>query len=326
MRKLYGLLAAAFMLIPSPLFAAEKVTILLDYPHPEGIHAGIFVALDKGWYKEAGLDAKVIDGKGSNTTIQQVAAGQADVGLAQLSAMASAVSHGVPVTSIMSIAQKGDLGIAYATDTGVTTLAGLKGHKIATATGSAATALFPGFLEAAGLKKNDIELVYIDSSAQLSAYASKAVDGTIVTRSYFLPLVEKVRPARFILFADYGLSLPSYGLVASRSAVKAKPELLRKIVAATVRGWKYVINGHEKEGIAAIIKNRPDARANPDVLLGMLKLNEQQMGTSATQGKPFGFQAAEDWTKALTVMQKAKLVNAGWKVSDFYTNQFVPGK
>jgi NitT/TauT family transport system substrate-binding protein len=312
--------------LPLPGQAAERVRFLLDYPYPEGIHAGIYLALDKGWYKDAGLDVEVVDGKGSNVTIQQVAAGQADIGLAQLSAMATAVSNGLPVTSVMGILPKGDLAVVYAEDTGIRTLKDLKSHKIATAQGSAATALFDGFLKSAGLTKQDVDLVFIDSSAQLSAYTSKVVDGTLVTMSYFMPLVQDVRPAKAFLFADHGFTVPSYGLVANRGTIQNNPELLRKLVAVTQRGWLYVLDGHEQEGVDAIMKNRAAMRPDAKVLMGMLKLNETQIGTPATKGLPFGAQATADWQEALAVLQQAGLVKPDWSVPDYFTNQFIPSK
>jgi NitT/TauT family transport system substrate-binding protein len=325
-RKVLIGLSLFVLCLPLPGRAAEKVRFLLDYPYPEGIHAGIYLALDKGWYKDAGLDVEVIDGKGSNVTIQQVAAGQVDIGLAQLSAMATAVSNGLPVTSVMGILPKGDLAVVYGEDTGIKTLKDLKGHKIATAQGSAATALFDGFLKSAGLTRQDLDLVFIDSSAQLSAYTSKVVDGTLVTMSYFMPLVQDVRPAKAFLFADHGLTVPSYGLVANRSAIQNSPELLRKLVAATQRGWTYVLDGHEQEGVDAIMRNRVSMRPDPKVLMGMLKLNETQIGTPATKGLPFGTQAMTDWQEALTVLQQASLVQPGWNAADYFTNQLIPAK
>jgi NitT/TauT family transport system substrate-binding protein len=102
--------------------------------------------------------------------------------------------------------------------------------------------------------------------------------------------------------------------------------MLRKVVAATQRGWVYVLDGHQQEGVDAIVKQRASARPNPKVLLGMLKLNIEQMGTPATKGMPFGVQSEQDWDQALKVMEKAKLVKAGWKTSDYFTNEFVPAK
>jgi NitT/TauT family transport system substrate-binding protein len=306
--------------------AQDKVSILLDYPQPEGIHAGIELALQKGWFREAGLEAEVRDGKGSNLTIQQVAAGQADIGLAQLSAMAVAASNGVPVIAVMGIAQRGDLSLSVAEDTGVKTLKDVKGLKIGATPGSAAVALWDAFLAASGTRKGDIDIVYLDGSAQVSAYLAKSVAGLLVTVSYFTPLVEKIRPAKAFQFSDYGLSVPSYGMVVSRESLDKKPAVIGKVVQVLQRSWKYVVDGHEQEGVDAIIARRANLRPDPTVLMGMLKLNIAQMGTPATKDRSFGWQSEEDWKQAVEVMTKASLLKSGVKLSDLYTNRFIPAQ
>ena len=75
----------------------EKLSIELDWA-PTGMHAGLHLAQQKGWYDAAGLTVQIIDGKGSTGTIQHIAAGQYDVGFAGLGAMAAGVSNGMPAT------------------------------------------------------------------------------------------------------------------------------------------------------------------------------------------------------------------------------------
>ena len=40
---------------------------------PWGMHAGLHLGVVKGWFKEAGVDVEVSDGRGSGVTMQQVA-------------------------------------------------------------------------------------------------------------------------------------------------------------------------------------------------------------------------------------------------------------
>ena len=68
---IFGAMALAALLLPAS--AQERVTILLDYAFPEGIHAPLHLATVKGWYKDAGLDVEIKDGKGSVVTVQQIA-------------------------------------------------------------------------------------------------------------------------------------------------------------------------------------------------------------------------------------------------------------
>ena len=88
----------------------QPLTLRLDFL-TSGYHAPIFLALEKDWFKKAGIDLTIVDGNGSTTTVQLVGSGQVDVGHAALSVMAVAQSKGVPLTSVAAIFRRGDIAL-----------------------------------------------------------------------------------------------------------------------------------------------------------------------------------------------------------------------
>src|SRR5437868_6825274 len=77
--------------------AADSVSLITDFGY-NGRHAYFFVALDKGYYKDAGLDVKIIGGSGSVDAIRQVGAGNANFGFADAgSLMLSRANDNIPV-------------------------------------------------------------------------------------------------------------------------------------------------------------------------------------------------------------------------------------
>ena len=68
---------------------------------------------------------------------------------------------------------------------------------------------------------------------------------------------------------------------------------------------------------------RPDAKLDPKILLGQIKLTLEYFDTPASKGKAIGWQAKEDWDAALKSMEAAGVVNAGWNSADYYTNALV---
>ena len=92
-----GLLSARAQSLP-------KLVVRVDFS-PWGMHAGLHLGVEKGWFKEAGLDVEVSDGKGTGIVLPQVASGDVDVGWVQLGAMAVARGKGIPVTSIAGLAR-----------------------------------------------------------------------------------------------------------------------------------------------------------------------------------------------------------------------------
>ena len=300
----------------------EKLTVQTDWA-PHGMHAGLLLAVEKGWFEEAGLDVEVLDGRGSNATIQQVAAGQIDIGFAQLGAMASAISSGMPVTSIMGFVRAGDNGLMVPRDSGWTTLEDLRGKRIAVPAGGATSAFADAFFAAAGMSRSDFTVINVDSSAMVSTYTSGGADAALSTVAFFKPIVEEARPSEGILFSDVGLRVPGYGLVVLRETLEARTEDLQTFVEVQQRTWEYIFDGNEEEAADAIIKQRPDMRLDREIMLGQLKAYMPLFSTPNTEGKPIGWQSDQDWVDALTAMENADLVSADWKAEDYFTNRFI---
>lgn len=306
-----------------PATAQEKVRILLDYAYPEGIHASLHLAAVKGWYKEAGLDVDIQDGKGSIVTLQQVAAGQADIGLSNLPAMASAIANGLPLISIMAFTRSGDNGLIVARDSNINKLSDFKGKKLVSIAGGAVGPFIDPFFKAGGLSKSDYTTVIVDGSALMSTYASGNADGVVTIAGYFLPAVEKTRPSKAILFSDVGLALPGYGLVVRKDTLEKMAPSLAKIVAINQRAWDYIRQGHEAEAADAIVQQRASLKPDRESMLAQIKIYDDLLDSPATKGKPIGWQSDTEWDKALEIMASAGVVKPGVQGKDLFTNQFV---
>ena len=322
-----ALLLALALVIGGGAQAADKtkVVIATDFV-PHGMHAGLFLAKHKGWFDEAGLDVEILDGKGSATTIQQVAAGQLDIGFAQLAAMAPAISNGVPVISVMGFVRAGDNGMMVPADSGWTTLKQLKGKKLAIPAGSATAAFADAFFKAGGVSRSDFTIVNLDTSALVAAYASGGVDGALSTVAYFAPIVADKRPSKGILFSSVGLNVPGYGLVVRKNELDSRQDMIGKFVAVQQKTWNYIFAGHKDEAIDAVLAERAGARLDRKIIAGQLALYMPLFDTPATKGKPLGWQAESDWESALKAMKEVNMVKPEFKPADFYTNRFIPMK
>jgi len=137
-----------------------------------------------------------------------------------------------------------------------------------------------------------------------------------------LPIAEAARPSKCLLASDAGIAFPSYGLVAREDTIASKGAALRRLIAVEQRAWQQLRKNPE-DGVKAMISERPDARLDPVILLNQIKLTLDYFDTPATQGKPIGWQAREDWEAALKSMQEAGVIAAGWNVTDYYTNALI---
>ncbi len=250
---------------PAVAQALPKLTARVDFL-PWGMHAGLHLGVDKGWFKEAGLDVEVSDGKGSGITMQQVATGDVDIGWVQLGVMAIARGKGMPITSIAGLVRRGDLGALVPKGAGLTKVKDLEGKKVAYTAGTSWGPLVDPFLEAGGTSRDKVNLVSVDQTALLSIYASGGVDATLTTFPFAKPTADRQRPSDGILLADVGINIPSYGLIVAQRTLETKDDALRRFVPVVVKAWEYIYPDKIDEAVQAILKQRPNEKLDAGIL------------------------------------------------------------
>ena len=321
-----GAAAAGLMAANGPAIAQQlpKLTARVDFL-PWGMHAGLHLGVMKGWFKEAGLDVEVSDGRGSGVTMQQVATGDVDIGWVQLGAIAVARGKGMPIISIAGLARRGDLGALVPKDSGMKKVKDLEGKRVAYTAGTSWGSLVDPFFAAGGASRDKVNLVSVDQTALLSIYMSGGVDATLTTFPFAKTTADRQRPSEGILLADVGINIPSYGLIVTRRTLDTKEDALRRFVPVVVRAWEYIYNDHIDEGVDAIVKQRPNERLDLGILRGQIVEYRPFFFTDATKGKRFGWQSDADWKGTIDILEKTKAIPTGSAPSDYYTNKLVPG-
>jgi len=302
---------------------AETLTIRLDFS-PWGVHAGMHLADEKGWFEEAGLDVDIQDGKGTTNTIQLVGSGQVDVGQVQLGLMALARENGLPLKSFAGWVRRGDLAVLVAEDSDIASVEDLAGKKLVTFAASPWVPYIDNFLAAGSLSRDDLSILMVAPPAMVGTYASGEVDGFMTVGPFGLPLVANSRPAKQILMDDAGVTFPSYGLIEQEDTIDERREELARLAEFQQRAWEYIFDGNVEEAADAIIARRPDSNLNREVLIGQIEGYRSFFITERTRGLRFGLQSAEDWADAISAMESAAIIKPGQKPEDFFTNDLLP--
>ena len=305
----------------TPASAQDKLTVRLDFS-PWGVQSAMHLAKNKGWFKEANLDVDIQDGRGSGNTIQLVNAGQADVGQVQVGLVGSARTKGATIRSIATFQRRTDLCILVDKASPISRVADLRGKTVVVFAASPWTPFIDVYLKSGGLPRDDLKVDVVDPAALWGTYIAKRADGLMSTVGSALPIAEEPRPSKCLLASDANVAFPSYGLVAREDTIASKGPALRRLIQVEQRAWQW-LREHPEDGVKAMIAERPDAKLDPKVLLGQIKLTLDYFDTPASKGKPIGWQAKEDWDAALKSMEAAGVVNAGWKSSDYYTNALI---
>src|SRR5271170_1210262 len=108
----------------------KPVSMTLDWIY-QGPNAGFVVALEQGFYREAGLDVTITPGKGSGSTAQLIASKAAQFGFADGYVVGNGVAKGMSLKSVGSIFRRNPAAMMVLADSGINTPKDLEGKSMA---------------------------------------------------------------------------------------------------------------------------------------------------------------------------------------------------
>lgn len=273
-RALRSLVAATFVLASCAAAAQspEKFTFALNW-FAVGDHAAYWVALDKGYFTQRGLDVTIENSKGSGDAIAKVDTGRADAGLADAVPVIGADARGARVKIVGMIFDKTPLNFFSRKDAPITRPKDLEGKTIGAPPGDSQRQAWPAFAKLHSIDSNKVTWVNLEPTAKMAALAEKRVD-VIGDYSTGMPFYDKALGAGntvMMPWADTGFDLYSMSIIASEKTMKERPKVLRAFLEAAYMGWRDVMN--DPKGSLAIYKKRvPEidlALIEPNMMLGV---------------------------------------------------------
>jgi NitT/TauT family transport system substrate-binding protein len=300
----------------------KSVTITLDWLY-QGPNAGFLLAQEKGFYRDAGLDAAITAGKGSASTAQLIASKAAQVGFADGFVVGNSVAKGMGIRTVGAIFRRNPGAIMLFADSPIKTPKDLEGKTIAVSAGSAITQQWPAFCKGAGIDVTKVDVVNVDPAGIGPALISGRVDGIGGYVSSYVPTLELrgKKEVRIFWFADAGVGVVSNGIIVHQDLLKSDPDLVRALVPATVKGFLYGRN-HPDEAVAAVQKYLETA--DTTITRRELELSWKLWVTPNTKGKPLGWSSDADWTATISVLKEYGGLTAPLQASDLFTNEYVP--
>lgn len=215
-----------------------KVTLALDW-YPNANHAGIYVALDRGYFSEAGLDVEVFTPADPTTVLQTVGAGRDTFGITYQNDVLQARSQDVPVVSVAALVQHPLNCLMVLESSDIQTPADLEGKTIAMAGVPADEAILDTILGSAGLTMKDVEVVNVgyDLMPAVLSGRADAVIGVYWTHETILAEQEG-NPVRYFRVEEYGVP-DHYELVmvAGEKTIADQEDVVIAINGALRRGY-----------------------------------------------------------------------------------------
>ena len=260
------LIILASLLISITSYADTKIPFTLDWKF-EGPSAPFFNAIDKGYFKDAGLNVEISPGKGSLDAIPKVATGSFPLGFADINSLIKFLDQnpGAPVTAIMMIYDKPPFAVIGRKSLGIKSPADLPGSVLGAPPPDGAWAQFPSFAKANGLDMNKIKVEPVGFPTREPMLAEGKVSSvTGYSFSSFLNLVRLGVPEddiTTILMADHGLKLYGNAIIVNTDFASSNAKVVKSFLGAVGKGWKDAVL-NPSSAIDALVKRNPAADKN----------------------------------------------------------------
>lgn len=324
MKRSAELLALVGLLVLglAPAASAAEMIFNLDWV-VFGRHAPYYVALEKGYYKDAGLDIKIVRGYGSSDAINKITTGQAAFAFGDAGSLVIARGKGAQVKLVAMIYGKSPFAFYSLPEAKVAGPKDLEGKTIAAPTFDAPRNMFPVFAKLTGIDPSKVKWLTVDGGQKDPMLFSKKTD-VITEFTPQIPILTKRAKdqntaIQIMKWADYGFALYSNGIMVSDEMIKTKPQVVRGFVQASVKGLQYTFD-HPDEAVTLIMKHYPTldrdvARAELDLVKDLVLTEDaRKHGIGWVNEKTM--QTSVDWVAEAFKVEKPP-------VAALYTNEFL---
>jgi len=316
---IFGLLAS--VLAANAAHALDKVTFRLNWLL-YGFHTPFYLGVERGYYKDEGIDLTIGEGQGSVRAVQTVGAKGDMFGLADGGSLIAGVSKGAPVTAVMAVTNSSPYSLAVRADSGIKTLKDIEGKTVASAPGEAGLQLLPGLFARNGVDINKVKILRVEGAGKMVAVAEKRAEGLMSgLDNQSLTLPKQGVPLIDFAYSKYGTNTVGLTILTNNDLLKDNPDLVRRFVKATVRSFEAAIKDPDAS-IKAGQKVKPDMET--ELSLEQLKVGIALMKSDASAKLPIGAFAEKDWQDTLDLMKKYMALETDKKATDFFTNAYLP--
>lgn len=297
----------------------ENVTVILDYVANTN-HTGLYVALDQGYYKEAGMDVSIVEPtEGATATL--IAVGKGDFGISYQEdvTIARTSDDPLPVKAVAALIQHNTSGFVTYGDKDIHSPKDFEGKTYAGWGGPGEEAVLKAVMAKDGGDFSKLDMVISDGSG-FEALKDK------VDVMWFFEGWDNIKcrlndfPINYMELRQLDKRLDYYTpvIIASEDTLKNKPEMTKKFLEATAKGYWYAIE-HPKESAEILHKYAPDYS------LEMLTMSQEYLaGKYMEDTKRWGEMKDSVWDNYTDFLVEYGVIEEDIPADQCYTNEFLP--
>jgi NitT/TauT family transport system substrate-binding protein len=325
-REFLGGMAAAGLMAPTPLFAADQFKMSLEF-RIYGGNAPMFLAQEK-IYAKHGLDITPEGSAGSDESIRRVAAGNYPFGLADASTVVAFAGRnpGVSPKILMPLFDRFPACIISLKKKPVKSIEDLKKVKLGSASSDAGSRIFPVLVALNKIDVKSLDITTVDVKLRDALLLQGQVDAVIgFDYTSVFNLIGnglKMEDINLFYFSEMGFGMFGNSLIAHPDVVAKQPDLCKRVAAATAEAWIYS-HANPQQAIDAVVKR--DKLLTPDVELQRLKfLYAQNIVTENVKKNGLGSFDTERMSKAIGMIAEAFQLTSAPAIDAIYDGRFMP--
>jgi NitT/TauT family transport system substrate-binding protein len=283
---------------------------------PQAQFAGYYVAYEKGFYRNHGIDLTILEGGADRPPLLFLTEGKTDFASALLSTGLRWRSRGHKIINICQIVQQSALMLVAKKSHRITKPLDMDGKKVS---------LWGDQFQIqpkAFFRKYDLHVIIIPQSHSMNLFLRDGVDVASARwySEYHTIINSGLNPDELttFFFHDYGLNFPEDGIYTLEETLKRDPSLSRAFVEASIEGWVYAFS-HPEEALDITLKLIEQAKIPANRIHQKWMLNKMKDLTAfAAHPGSIGMLKQSDFQKVSSVLSESGMIEITPEYESFF--------
>jgi NitT/TauT family transport system substrate-binding protein len=299
----------------------QKITYVTAFG-AVGRDAFAWVAKEKGYFAEVGVEAEIREGAGNVPNLTALKAGEAQFAALDFTGAVIQAGKGqfTEWRAVAAVHQQTLVAVMTTKDTNITTPKDLEGKTMATGAGSVTELLFPAYAQLAGFDAKKVKIQGAQTTALNGLMASRKVDalGTFLLSKTALQNAAK-KEVVVLPYSDYLRDLFGNAIITTPELIEKDPDLVRRVTSALLKGLQYSID-HPEEAATILNKVKPTY----PVAAGVGEIEAMKPYVKPAGGAPIGSMDEQRVARTIALMQASGLIPQGLTPDKVVDLSFVP--
>lgn len=293
------------------------IRLLMGY-RPDVQFAPLYVAAERGYYEDAGIDIE-FSHMPETEALQLVGANEIQFAIVSGEQTPLARAQGLPVVYVMAWWQDFPVGIAASRESGIETPVDLVGKRVGIPGLYGASYVgYRALLSTSGVSEMDVTLDAIGYNQVEALYEGQEDAVVIYANNEPVQLEAQGFPVNVIRVADY-VHLASNGLITNEETIQDRPDLVRRMVDATLSGLRDAIEDPDMAYEVAKLYVEGLEQADEAVMRGVLNASIEFW-----KAERLGYSDPASWENMQRVLIEMGLLEGPIDLSQAFTNEYLP--